>query len=143
MCNWLIIELANQHIYILTPCSLISFTTWKRPFLFIVRIASVDNFKVIHLSSSARKYLFFCRLGKNRLRVFIFECDTVLPVIGLFPVTWHTLAIMIFFSEGKGNKENITWKIINGLFFRFLSWSWHNAWIFCNNQHRHALCNYS
>jgi hypothetical protein len=52
----------------------------------MVRIASEDNFNVIHLSSSARKYLFFCRFGKNLLLVLMLECETELPEMGLFPV---------------------------------------------------------
>ena len=72
---------------ILLPLALISLTTLNSPFLLIVRIASEDNFKVIHLSSSARKYLLVCRLGRNLLLVLIFEWDTVFPEMGLLPVT--------------------------------------------------------
>jgi hypothetical protein len=32
-------------------------------------------------------------LGKKRRRVRLFACETLFPLKGRFPVTWHTLAI--------------------------------------------------
>ena len=53
----------------------------------MVRIASVDNFIVIQVSSSAKKNLFVLRLGRNLRLVFILEWDTLFPERGLLPVT--------------------------------------------------------
>src|SRR5699024_11503860 len=36
-----------------------------------------------------------CKLGKKRRRVLLFACDTLLPVAGRLPVTWHTRAMAI------------------------------------------------
>ena len=62
-------------------------TTLYKPFLLMVRIASEESFNVTHLSSSARKNFFVCKFGKKRRFVLIFECETLFPVIGRFPVT--------------------------------------------------------
>lgn len=69
------------------PSCLIFFTTAYKPFLLMVRIASVESLSVIQRSSSARKKRFVCRLGKNRRFVLIFEWETLLPETGLLPVT--------------------------------------------------------
>jgi len=53
----------------------------------MVRIASAETFKVTQRSSSAKKKRLVCKFGKNLRLVFIFECDTLFPVIGFFPVT--------------------------------------------------------
>ncbi len=53
----------------------------------MVLIASVDNFNVIQVSSSARKNFFVFRFGKNLRLVFILECEMLFPEVGLFPVT--------------------------------------------------------
>jgi len=77
----------KRWLYILAPAARISFTTAYSPFLLIVLIASEDSFKVTHLSSSAKKYRLVCKLGKNLRFVLMFECDTLFPVMGFFPVT--------------------------------------------------------
>jgi hypothetical protein len=53
----------------------------------MVRNPSEETFRVIHLSSSARKNRLVCKLGKNLRLVFIFECDTLFPETGTLPVT--------------------------------------------------------
>lgn len=53
----------------------------------MVRIPSVDNLMVIHLSSSAKKNRLVFKLGKNLRLVFIFECETLFPETGRLPVT--------------------------------------------------------
>ena len=68
----------------------------------MVRIASADTFRVIHLSSSARKKRLVCKFGLNLRLVLMLEWLTWWPVIGFLPVTWHTLAMILFFSDGKG-----------------------------------------
>ena len=60
----------------------------------MVLIASVEIFIVTQVSSSAKKNLFVFRLGKNLRLVFILECETLFPEVGLLPVTWHTLAMI-------------------------------------------------
>jgi hypothetical protein len=52
----------------------------------MVRNPSEDTFNVIHLSSSARKKRFVCKLGKNLRFVFIFEWLTLFPLTGTLPV---------------------------------------------------------
>jgi len=41
-------------------------------------------------------------LGRKRRLVLILEWDTLWPPMGVFPVTWHTLAMFTRFWEGKG-----------------------------------------
>lgn len=53
----------------------------------MVLIASVEIFIVTQVSSSAKKNLFVFRLGKNLRLVFILECETLFPEVGLLPVT--------------------------------------------------------
>ncbi len=53
----------------------------------MVRIASVDNLIVIHLSSSARKNFFVFKFGKNLRLVFMLEWEILFPEVGLLPVT--------------------------------------------------------
>src|SRR5690606_31472821 len=36
-----------------------------------------------------------CRLGKKRRLVWLLACETLLPVRGPLPVTWHTRAMII------------------------------------------------
>src|SRR5690606_28614591 len=40
-----------------------------------------------------------CRLGKKRRLVLLFACETLLPVRGPLPVTWHTRAMIIPLNE--------------------------------------------
>ena len=70
----------------------------------MVRNPSEETFNVIHLSSSGRKKRLICKLGKNLRFVLIFEWETLCPETGLFPVTWHTLDMMIGILDGKGRK---------------------------------------
>src|SRR5471030_2845203 len=42
------------------------------------------------LSTKKRR---FCRLGRKRRLVRLFAWETLLPLIGPFPVTWHTRAM--------------------------------------------------
>ena len=67
----------------------------------MVRIPSVEILRVIHLSSSARKYRLVCKLGKNLRFVLIFECETLCPVTGTFPVIKHTLDITQNFGRQR------------------------------------------
>lgn len=91
------------------PAALISLITAERPFLLMVRNASVETFRVTQRFSSAKKNLFVFKFGKKRRFVFMFECDTVCPPIGFLPVTSHTLAIvnnfMPHFSGGGKSRE--------------------------------------
>ena len=71
---------------------------------------SVESFRVTHLSSSARKNRFCCKLGKKRRFVLIFEWETLFPVIGRLPVNYtyfgHTLGIL----DGKGRDNSQIFK---------------------------------
>jgi len=87
------------------PAALISFITVASPFLLMVLSASVESFIVTQRSSSAKKKRLVCKFGKNLRLVFMFEWETLWPRIGFLPVTWHTLAMTVIFSDGKG-REN-------------------------------------
>ena len=79
------------------PLAFASFNTAVIPFLLIVLIAFVDTFSVIQRFSSGMKKRFFWRLGKKRLFVLLFACETLFPTCGLFPVIWQTRAISALF----------------------------------------------
>ncbi len=67
----------------------------------MVRMPSVESFSVTHLSSSARKNRFFCKLGKKRRFVLILEWETLFPVMGRLPVNTHTFDILSEFWTAK------------------------------------------
>jgi hypothetical protein len=67
----------------------------------MVRMPSVETLRVTHLSSSARKKRFCCKLGKKRRFVLILEWETLFPVIGRLPVNTHTLDILSEFWTAK------------------------------------------
>src|SRR5690606_25450565 len=45
-------------------------------------------------SDSSQKRL-LCRLGRTRRRVLLLAWETLLPLCGRFPVTWHTLDMAV------------------------------------------------
>src|SRR5690625_4932610 len=65
------------------------------PFLSMMRRPFVDTFRRTQRFSLSTQKRRVCKLGKNRRRVLLFACDTLLPVIGRLPVTWHTRAMVI------------------------------------------------
>ena len=66
------------------------------PNLCTVRKAEVDTFKVIHSPLSGIKNLLVCKFGLNLRLLFLFEKDTLLPVILLFPIKSQTRDIVLF-----------------------------------------------
>lgn len=69
------------------------------PNLCTVRKAEVDTFKVIHSPLSGIKNLLVCKFGLNLRLLFLFEKDTLLPVILLFPIKSQTRDIVLYFIK--------------------------------------------
>src|SRR5690606_13151111 len=65
------------------------------PTLSMVRSALVETRRRTQRFSLSTQKRCDCKLGKKRRLVLLFACETLLPTIGPFPVTWHTRAIIL------------------------------------------------
>src|SRR4026208_839289 len=63
------------------------------PFLSIVRRPALVRRRLIQRFSLSTQNRRRCRLGMKRRLVLLLACETLLPTIGAFPVTWQTRAI--------------------------------------------------
>src|SRR6476659_5094859 len=63
------------------------------PFLSIVRSPALVRRRLIQRFSLSTQNRRRCRLGMKRRLVLLLACETLLPTIGAFPVTWQTRAI--------------------------------------------------
>ena len=61
------------------------------PCLSMIRMPLCDTRRRTQRCSDSIQKRLYCRFGKNRLRVLLCAWETLLPVCGRFPVTWHTL----------------------------------------------------
>ena len=74
-----------------SPRARISLRTASIPRLSIMRMPLEERRKLTNRPSEATQNLCVCKLGKKRRRRRFLACDTLLPDMGLLPVTWHTL----------------------------------------------------
>src|SRR5690606_41115958 len=65
------------------------------PFLSMVRMALAETRRRTQRFSLSTQNRRDCRLGKKRRLVLLLACETLLPVRGPLPVTWHTRAMII------------------------------------------------
>src|SRR5512139_2194778 len=65
------------------------------PRLSMVRMAALVRRRRTKRFSLSTQKRWVWRLGRKRRRVLLFACDTVFPVIGRLPVTWHTLDMIL------------------------------------------------
>src|SRR6185437_16341945 len=68
--------------------------TVSMPFLSIVRRALVETRSFTQRFSLGTQKRRSCRFGRQRRRVLLLACDTLLPDCARLPVTWQTLAIV-------------------------------------------------
>jgi hypothetical protein len=68
------------------PLAAACFKAASSPILLMVRNPDAEIFKLIQQSSSTQKNFFVNKLTLNLRFVFLWECETLLPTIALFPV---------------------------------------------------------
>ena len=91
----LLSHLERSLVYIDSPRARISASTESIPFLSMVLSPACDNRSLIQRFSLSTHIRFVWRLGRNLRLFLLFAWDTLFPVIGRLPVTWHTLDIFI------------------------------------------------
>src|SRR5210317_378136 len=67
-----------------------SVSTASIPFLSMMRRPLVETRSFTQRFSLSTQKRWLWRLGRKRRLLLMFECDTLFPVIGRFPVTWQT-----------------------------------------------------
>ena len=84
-----------------------SFASAAVPVLAIIFIAFAESLTFAKRFSSSIQILFVWRFGSKRVRTWLFACDTVLPYMGLLPVSKQTLDMVQSIGVKKTNR-NIT-----------------------------------
>ena len=77
-------------------CNFLTYS--NKPSFETVRSAFVQSFTSTQSFNSGTKMRFFCKFGKKRRFVLIFEWETLLPTIGRFPVNSQTLDMIFIFK---------------------------------------------
>src|ERR1700684_4082462 len=72
------------------PLARKSATTTSTPRFSMVRKPRVETRRLTKRFSDSSQNRWLCKLGRNRRRLRLFACETVLPVLGPLPVTWQT-----------------------------------------------------
>ena len=75
----------------ISPRARRSETTFSIPSLSMVRSPLWETRSLMKRCSLSSQKRCVCRFGRNRRRVLRCEWETLFPVIGRLPVTWHTL----------------------------------------------------
>lgn len=68
------------------------------PTLVMILIAFALTFNFTQRFSVGTQKRFTCKLGSKRRRVLLLACETLLPDMGLLPVTAQTFAMINFFQ---------------------------------------------
>src|SRR5471030_831654 len=83
------------------PLASKSATTTSTPRFSMVRKPRVETRRLTKRFSDSSQNRWVCKLGRNRRRLRLFACETVLPVLGPLPVTWQTRDIVDTPDTGK------------------------------------------
>src|SRR5205823_5337806 len=81
------------------------------PFLSIVRNAALVSLRLTQRFSLSTQNLRRCRLGMNRRLVRLLACETLLPTIGVLPVTAQTRAMSAPLADAGYPKRRIDEKL--------------------------------
>src|SRR5690606_28133366 len=78
-----------------------SASTASMPTLSMMRMALAETRRRTQRFSLSTQNRRVCRLGRKRRLVLLLACETLLPVIGALPVTWHTRAMVFYLCSGR------------------------------------------